>query len=168
MRWLQLKGYIQFSQSCLTLCDPMDCSTSGLPVHHQFPEFTQTHVHWVGDAIQPSHPLSSHLQSIPASGSFPMSQFFTSGGQSIGVSASASALPMNVQDWVSSPPPEDLPNPGIKPISCLLLTNYSTQIKDDDKSCYSTPMKTLMPRPLSIQQHGKKHSRSTSLRTKID
>ena len=46
-------------QSCLTLCNPMDCSTPGLPVHHQLPEFTQTHVHWVGDAIQPSHPLSS-------------------------------------------------------------------------------------------------------------
>ena len=53
---------VQFSsvtQSCSTLCDPMDCSTPGLPVHHQLPEFTQTHVHWVGDAIQPSHPLSS-------------------------------------------------------------------------------------------------------------
>ena len=47
------------AQSCLTLCDPMDCSTPGLPVHHQLPEFTQTHVHWVGDAIQPSYPLSS-------------------------------------------------------------------------------------------------------------
>ena len=46
-------------QSCLTLCDPMDCSTPGLPVHHQLPEFTQTHVHWVGDAIQPAHLLSS-------------------------------------------------------------------------------------------------------------
>jgi len=53
---------VQFSsvtQSCLTLCNPMDCSTPGLPVHHQLPEFTQTHVHWVGDAIQPPHPLSS-------------------------------------------------------------------------------------------------------------
>ena len=46
-------------QSCLTLCDPMDCSMPGLAVHHQLPEFTQTHVHWVGNAIQPSHPLSS-------------------------------------------------------------------------------------------------------------
>ena len=46
-------------QLCPTLCDPMDCSTPGLPVHHQLPESTQTHVHWVGDAIQPSHPLSS-------------------------------------------------------------------------------------------------------------
>ena len=52
----------QFSsvtQSCLTFCNPMDCSTSGLPVHIQLPDFTQTHVHWVGDAIQTSHPLSS-------------------------------------------------------------------------------------------------------------
>ena len=47
------------TQPCLTLCDPMDCRTPGLPVHHQLPEFTQTHVHWVGDAIQPSHPLLS-------------------------------------------------------------------------------------------------------------
>ena len=50
---------VQFSsvaQSCPTLCDPMDCSTPGLPVHHQLPEFTQTHVHRVGDGIQPSHP----------------------------------------------------------------------------------------------------------------
>ena len=47
------------AQSCSTLCDPMNCSTPGLPVHHQLPEFTQTHVHQVSDAIQPSHPLSS-------------------------------------------------------------------------------------------------------------
>ena len=56
------KEPVQFSsviQLCLTLCDPMDCSTPGLPVHHQLAEFTQTHVHWVGDAIQPSHPLLS-------------------------------------------------------------------------------------------------------------
>ena len=50
--------------SCLTLWDPMNCSTTGLPVHHQLPEFTQTHVHQVGEAIQPSHPLSS--PSLPA------------------------------------------------------------------------------------------------------
>ena len=73
----------QFSsvaQSCPTLCDPMDCSTPGLPVHHQLPEFTQTHVHRVGDAIQPSHHLSSPSLAFnfPASGSFPMSQLFTS------------------------------------------------------------------------------------------
>ena len=71
--------------------------------HHQLLEFTQTHVHWVRDAIQPSHPLSSAFsscfQSFPASRSFPLSQFFPSGGQSIRVSASASVLPVNIQDW---------------------------------------------------------------------
>ena len=59
---------IQFSsvaQLCLTLCDPMNRSTSGLPDHHQLPKFTQTHIHWVGDAIQPSHPLSSPSPSAP-------------------------------------------------------------------------------------------------------
>ena len=96
---------VQFSsvtQSCQTLSNPMNRSMPGLPVHHQVPEFTQAHVHWVGDAIQPSHiviPFSSCLQSFPASGSFQMSQLFSSGGQSIGVLASASVLPMNTQDW---------------------------------------------------------------------
>ena len=53
------------AQSCPTLCDPMNCSTPGLPVHHQLPEFTQTHVHRVGDAIQPSHPLLSPSPPAP-------------------------------------------------------------------------------------------------------
>ena len=53
------------SQLCPTLCDPMNRSTPGLPVHHQLPEFTQTHAHWVGDAIQPSHPLSSPCPPAP-------------------------------------------------------------------------------------------------------
>ena len=56
---------VQFSQSCLTLCDPMDRSMPGLPVHHQLPEFTQTHVHRFGDAIQPSHPRSSPSPPAP-------------------------------------------------------------------------------------------------------
>ena len=96
---------VQFSsvtQLCPILCDPMDCSTPGLPVHHPLPGFTETHVHWVGDTIQPSSsviPFSSRLQSFPASGSFPVSQFFPSGGRSIGLSASASVLTMNIQDW---------------------------------------------------------------------
>ena len=86
------------TQSCPTLCDPMDCSTPGLPVHHQLPEFTQTHVHWVGDAIQPSHPAVpfSHLQSFPASGSFPMSQLFASGSQSI---VSANTIVILAENW---------------------------------------------------------------------
>ena len=90
------------TQSCPTLCNPMNRSTPGLPVHQQLPEFTQTHVHQVGDAIQPSHPVvpfSSCPQSLPASGSFPMSQLLAWGGQSTGVSASASVLPVNTQDW---------------------------------------------------------------------
>ena len=53
------------TQSCLTLCDPMNCSTPGLPVHHHLPEFTQTHVHRVGDAIQPSHPMLSPSPPAP-------------------------------------------------------------------------------------------------------
>ena len=52
------------AQSCLTLCDPMDCSMPGFPVLHHLPEFAQTHIHWVSDAIQPSHPLSSLLPSV--------------------------------------------------------------------------------------------------------
>ena len=96
---------VQFSsvtQSGPNLCNPMECSTPVFPVHHQLPELVQTHVHQVGD----NHPsisssvilFSSCLQSLPALGSFQMSQFFASGGQSIGVSASTSVLPMNIQD----------------------------------------------------------------------
>ena len=100
---LASRNLVQFSsvaQSCLTLCDPMNRSTTGLPVHHQLLEITQTHVHRVGDAIQPSHLLFPYPPaSLPASGSFPMSQLFVWGSQSIGVSALASVLPMNIQDW---------------------------------------------------------------------
>ena len=89
------------AQSCPTVCNPMDCSTASFPVHHQLPELAQTHVHRVGAAIQPSHPLSSPSPpafNLPPSRSFPVSQFFASGNQSIGASASASVLPMNIQD----------------------------------------------------------------------
>ena len=83
---------------CPTRCDPTDCSTPGFPVHHHLPEFAQTHVHWVSDAIQPSHPLSS--PSI-----FPSIRVFSDESAlcirwpNIGASASASVLPMNIQDW---------------------------------------------------------------------
>ena len=91
-----------FDKSCPTLWDPMDCSTPGFPVLHYLPEFAQTHVHWVGDVIQQSHPLLS--PSPPAfslSQPFPMSQLFVhQGGQTIGASASASVLPMNNQGWI--------------------------------------------------------------------
>ena len=91
------------SLSRVRLCDPMNHSTPGLPVHHQLPEFPQIHLHWVGDAIEPSHPMSTPSrpapQSFPVSGSFQMSRLFTLCSQSIGVSASTSVLPMNTQDW---------------------------------------------------------------------
>ena len=95
---------IQFSsvaQSCPTLCDPMNRSMPGLPVHHQLQEFTDSHPlsQWCHPTISYSVvPFSSCLQSFPASGSFQTSQFFTSGGHSIGVSASTSVLPVNIQD----------------------------------------------------------------------
>ena len=74
---------------CPILCNPMDCCMPGLPVHHQLLEFTQTQVHWVGDANSSSVvPFSSCLQPFPASGAFLVSQLFTSGGQSIGASVS--------------------------------------------------------------------------------
>ena len=94
------------AQSYLTLWDPMNCSTPGLPVHYQLPKSTKMHVNWVGDAIQPSHPLSSpsppDLNLSHPSGSFQMSQLFTQGGQSIGVSALASVLPKKSQGWSPS------------------------------------------------------------------
>ena len=105
------------------------------PVHHQtspkLPELAQTHVRQVGDAIQPLSsvvPFSSCLQFFPASGSFPMSQFFTSGRQSIGVSASASVLPVNIQDGLVGSPcsprdsQESSPTPQFKNISSPALS----------------------------------------------
>ena len=65
LTWSLLVQFSSVTQSCPTLCDPMNHSTPGFPVHHQLPEFTQTHVHQVGDAIQPSHPLSSPSPPAP-------------------------------------------------------------------------------------------------------
>ena len=104
--WMNLS--VQFSsvaQSCPTLCDPMNCSTPGLPVYHQLPEFTQAHIHRVGDAIQPSYPLSSPSPPAP-NPSQHQSLFqwvnFTWGGQNIGVSALAPFLPKKSQSWSPS------------------------------------------------------------------
>ena len=91
------------AQSRPAPCKPMDRSMPDSSVLYYCPEFAQIHVHWVGGAIQSSHllspPFSSYLQSLPASGSFLMSQVFMSGGRSIRASASASVLPMNIQGW---------------------------------------------------------------------
>ena len=105
-RWLWWWCGVSVQFSCSVVSDsllPMDCSMPGFPVHHQLLELAQTHVHRVSEAIWPSHPLSS--PSPPAfnlsqhQGSFLVSRLFISGGQSIGASASASVLPMNIQSW---------------------------------------------------------------------
>ena len=144
--------YIQIgsvAQLCPTLCNPMNCSTPGLPVHHQLPEFTQTHVHRVSDAIQPSSsavPFSSCPQFLPASESFPMSQLFTWGGQSTGVSTLASFLPKKSQGWLVGSPcsprdsQESSPTPHFKSINSSVL------------SLFHSPTLT------SIHDHRKNHS----------
>ena len=120
-----------------TLCEPMDYSTPGFPVRHQLQEPAQAPVHWVGDAIQSSHPLvlfSSCLQSCWASGSFLVSQFFALGGQSIGASTLASVLAMNIQDWfplgwtglisLQSMRLKSSPTPQFKSINSQLSTEF--------------------------------------------
>ena len=107
---IALISSVQFSSvqslSRVRLCDPMNCSMPGLPVHHQLPAFTQTHVHRVSDAIQPSHPLSS--PSPPAPNPSQHQSLFQGvnsskrGGQSIGVLALASVLPM-IRPTILSP-----------------------------------------------------------------
>ena len=122
-------------QSCLTLCDTMDCSMPGFPVLHYLLEFAQNHVHWVSDAIQWSHSVtlfSCCPQSLPASESFLMSQLFASCGQIIGTSASASVLPTNIQGGfplaltglilLSKNTQESSPIPEFKSINYLALS----------------------------------------------
>ena len=91
------------SQSCPTLCDPMNRSTPGLPVHHQLPEFTQTRVHWVGDAIQPSHPMSSPFPPAPNpsqhQGLFQWVSSSHKVAEVLEFQLLASVFPMNTQDW---------------------------------------------------------------------
>ena len=105
--WLTFYGFCYIVGVLLFSCSVMSDSLwpcglqhPGFPILHYLWEFAQTRVHWVNNAIQPSHPvtpLSFCPQSFPTSGSFPMNQLFTSGSRSIGTSASASDLPMNIQ-----------------------------------------------------------------------
>ena len=100
--WKRIVQFSSVAQLCPTLGDPMDCSTPGYPVLSATPRVRSNSCPlswWCHPTISPSVVLFSCLQSFLTSGSFPVSQFFTSGGQSIGVSASASVLPMNIQDW---------------------------------------------------------------------
>ena len=149
---------IQFSsvaQLCPTLCDPMNHSTPGFPVYHQLPEFTQTRVHRVSDAIQPSHPRASPSLPAPnqglfsASGSFSMSQLVAWEGQSIGVSASASVLPMNTQDWsLGWTGSISLQSKGLK-------SSPTPQFKNINSSALSF---LYSPALTSIHDHWKNHS----------
>ena len=98
----QCCGCCSAAQSCPTLCDPTDYSTPGPLVPHHLPKFAHVHVHCIGDATQPSHPLmpsSLCLQSFPALGTFLLSRLFASDDQNTGASASASVLPMSIQGW---------------------------------------------------------------------
>ena len=125
------------TQSYLTLCDPIDCSTPGFPVHYQLLEFIQTHVHRVRDAIQPSHHLSS-----PSPLTFNLSQHqgfskesvLPIRGPNIGVSASASVLPINIQDWF-----------------LLGWTGFiSLQSRDFQKSSPTPQFKSICPHVISL------------------
>ena len=93
---------VQFPKSCLSVCDPRDCSMLGLPVPHYLLGFAQVCVHWVADST--NHlilccPLLLLPSIFPSIGSFPMNQLLASGGQSVGASVSGSGLPINIQGW---------------------------------------------------------------------
>ena len=139
-KWNNSIIYHQFTPvqiSCSVLsnsCDPVDCSTPGFPVRHQLPEFTQTHIHKVSDAIQPSYPLLLPLLlPPPVSRSFPVSQFFSSGDQSIGASTLAPISPWIfrtdfLEDCLVGSPccprdsQESFPTPQFKSINSSVLS----------------------------------------------
>ena len=131
----------------------MDCTMPGFPVLYQLSEFAQTHVHCVGDAIQPSHPLLILLlppSIFPSIRGFPMSQFFTSGGQSIGASASASVLPLNIQDWFPL---------GLTGLISLLSKGLSREDNTTvQKHQYSMLSFLYGPTLTSIPDHWRNHS----------
>ena len=149
---------VQFSsvtQSCLTLCDPMNHSMPSLPVHHQLLECTQTHVHrvrWCHPAILSSvASFSSCPQSLPASESFPKSQLFTWGGQSTGVSALASFFQRN--------PRADLLQNGPVGSPCSPRDSQESSPTPQFKSINSSALSLLhSPTLTSIHDHRKNHS----------
>ena len=121
--WLLLNQFSSVAQSCPTVWDPMDCSTLGFlpsPTPRVYSNSCRSS-QWCHPTISSSVvPFSSCLQSFPTSGSFPMSQLFASSGQSIGASASASVLPMNIQDWFP------LGGTGLNGLSFIVETFYIT------------------------------------------
>ena len=148
----------QFSsvaQSCPTLCDPMNCSTSGLPVHHQLPEFTQTHVHRVGDVIQPSHPLSSPFPPAP-------------NPSSIRVFSNESTLHMRRPKYWSfsfsiitskKTPRTDILQNGLVGSPCSPRDSHESSPTPQFKSIYSSALSFLhSPTLTSIHDYWKNHS----------
>jgi len=132
--WLVYLLLVQFSsvtQLCPTLCDPMDCSMPGLPAHHQLPELAQTHVHWAGDAIQPSHPLLS-----PSPADFNLSQHqglfqWVSSAHQVAqvlkfqLQHRTFKFPLRLTGWISCSPrdsQESSPTPQFKSINSLALS----------------------------------------------
>ena len=139
---------------CPTLCGSMHRNTPGFRVLHSLPEFAQTNVHWVSDAIHPSHPLSPHyscLQSFPASGSFPVSQLFASGGQCIGASVSTSVLPVNIQGQFPL---------GLTGLVSLLSKGLSRVFSSNTVQNINTSVLSLLygPAPTSVHDYWKSHS----------
>ena len=155
--WLSL-GSVQFSsvgQSCPTLCDPMNRSTPGLPVHHQLQEFTQTHVHWVSDANQPSHPLSS-----PSHPTFNLSQHQ---GLFQWVSSShqvAKVLEFQLQHHsFQRNPRADLLQNGLVGFPCSPTDSQESSPTPQFKSISSLALSFLhSPTLTSIHDHWKNHS----------
>ena len=139
--------FISVTQLCLTLCDPMDCSTPGFLVHHHLLELAPTHVHQVSDAIQPSHPLLS-----PSPPTFNLSQhqvLFQAKG--IGASASAWVLPMNIQGWFSL---------GLTGLISLLSKGHSRVFSSTTIRKYQFLALSLLygPTPTSVHDYWKNHS----------
>ena len=138
-----------------TLCDTMNCSTPGFPVLHYHLVFAQTHVHWVDDAIQSSHSLLPPsllcTQSFSTSWSYPKSQFFTSGGQSIRASALAPVLPMNIQGWFPL---------GLNSLISLQSKGFSRVFSSTTIQSISSLMLILLygPTLTYIQDYWKEHS----------
>ena len=131
----------------------MNRSTPGCPVHHQLPEFTQTHVHRVGDAIQPSHPLSSPFPPAPnpsPSESFPMSQLFASGGQSTGVSVLHHSFQRN--------PRADLLQNGLVGSPCSLRDSQESSPTPQFKSINSSALSFFYSPTLTSHDYWKNHS----------
>ena len=155
--WSGLNVGPQFSsvaQLCLTLCDPMACSPPGLPVHHQLPEFTQTHVHQVSDAIQPSHPLSSPSPAFNLSQHKGLFKWVSSSHQV------AKVLEFQLQhqsfQWIFR---TDFLQDGLVASPCCLRDSQESSPTPQFKSIYSSALSFLYSRTLtSIHDYWKNHS----------